>query len=167
MPLGFRQDCGVNAELRTAPTSPVLGAIVFSRGKLEADGWFACVFATEADGETWEIELGMIEPYRADMLGFFEDLDRATVSGWEGELYWESEFAEVRIEAKLAAGADVVFDVLMRWPPRYEEERRATMAFRPADLQRLAGRMHDFLRMERGSRFWSRPGTRGWSPRPT
>jgi hypothetical protein len=94
----------------------------------------------------WETKLGMIEPYRADMLGFFEDLGRVASRGWEGERFWESEYAEMRVAAKAAGDGRVVFDVLLRWPPTYEEEKRATLAFPAEAVERAAERMHDFLR---------------------
>src|SRR2546421_6863924 len=142
----MRQDSrmGAAVKLRTAASSPTVGDVAFRRGKLESDGWFSCVASVEANGEIWKIELGMIEPYRADMLGFFEDLGRAALQGWEGELLWESEYAEMRVAANAAGEGLVVFDVLLRWPPSYEEEKRTTLAFTAGAVERAAERMHDF-----------------------
>jgi hypothetical protein len=158
---------GAAVKLRSEASSPAVGEVAFSRGKLESDGWFSCVASVEANGEMWEIELGMIEPYRADMLGFFEDLGRAASRGWEGELLWESEYAEMRVEAKASGDGLVVLDMRLRWPPSYEEEKQATLSFSVEAVERAAERMHNFLRMERGSRFHAVRGSRQWSPRPT
>jgi hypothetical protein len=64
----------VDVILRSAPSSPTLGSIGF-RGTARAGGGdFKCLATVEANGETYEVELEMIDAYRREMLGFFEDI---------------------------------------------------------------------------------------------
>ena len=147
-----RQYPRVNAALRTAPTSPVVGEIVFSRGELHR-GYFSCTASVEANGEVWTVDLEMIEPYRADMLGFFEEIARSARRGWEGGTRWESEYSEFHLDAYAKGDGEVALDVYMRWPPTYDEERQTRMMFAVEAVERYGERMRGFLRMERGRRW--------------
>jgi hypothetical protein len=141
----------MNATLR-ASAPP--GRIEFANGKQHRDGYFTCVAVIEIDGEEWPaIELGMIDHYRADMLGFVEELAQGASTGWEGDNGWESEFSQLHLAATSNGDGEVNFRIYARWKPEFEEIRRGEMKV-PADAVRRFGvRMRDFLRLEQGSRF--------------
>src|SRR5690348_2569216 len=96
----------------------------------------------------------MIEPYRADMLGYFEEVADGANRGWEGDNKWESEFSQLHLAATSTGAGDVTLRIYARWKPDYEDDRRGELIV-PADaVARFAIRMRDFLRLESGSRFW-------------
>lgn len=74
-------------------SSDATARIEFENGKLHAGDYFTCTVRVVIAGEEWDpIELEMIEPYREDMLGFFEQIAQGAARGWDGENRWESEF---------------------------------------------------------------------------
>jgi hypothetical protein len=135
--------------LRSAPTSPRSGAIEFS-GAGRRDGGFICVAALMLDGEEWSVELDMISPYVAAMVGFFEEMADAA-DGWPDVKAWESEFDELTIWARNEGTGLVALDVRLR-SAGYEDDIRSTFEARAEELPRVAEEMRDFARMERGSR---------------
>lgn len=62
--------------LRTAPSSPTFGSIGFSGSPRAGGGDFKCLATVEADSQTYQVELEMLDAYRRGMLGFFEGLGR-------------------------------------------------------------------------------------------
>src|ERR671937_6592 len=95
--------------LYSAPSSPHVGRIEFARGRQDATrGSFQCTGTFAIDGEEWSVELEVIDPYRADMLGFFEELAAGT-AGWLGVKAWESEFAEMALAARNSGDGVAVF----------------------------------------------------------
>ena len=143
----------MDAILRTGPTSPTFGSLEFSGRAHAGGGDFKCLATIEANDQTYEVELEMIDPYRAAMRGFFEEIGRTARQGWPGEQRWESEFAELRICASSRGTGEVRFDVLMRWPPSYDDGWEGTMVFAAEAVERFAQRMKQLMRMELGSRF--------------
>jgi hypothetical protein len=128
--------------------------IEFENGTLHADDYFTCTVRMVIDGEEWEpINLEMIEPYRADMLGFFEEIARGAARGWNGENRWVSEFSQLHLTALSSGTETVTMRVYARWKPDYETERRGVMEVSPQAVERLGERMRHFLRMETGHRF--------------
>jgi hypothetical protein len=113
------------------------------------DYWFECEVTLSIGTQEWALHLEMIEPYRADMLGFFEQLAKS-----EGSLLrWESEYAELHFEASVEEGDSALFETRIWWPPDYE--RREEMQFR-VPTQRLpafAEQLRGFVRLERGRRL--------------
>src|SRR5262249_55057006 len=117
-----------SARLVSAPDAPDYGWIEFSeprygpapwrrrRGGGNPDRDFACGFTLSLNGEESGVELDQIDPYAADMLGFFEEMAR-DVAGWDKPKLWFSEFIEVQIIAT-HRGSEVDLRVLMRWEER-------------------------------------------------
>jgi hypothetical protein len=62
--------------------------------------WFECEVTLSIGTKEWTLHLEMIEPYRADMLGFFEQIAKAEGS----PLRWESEYAELRFVVSVEGG---------------------------------------------------------------
>lgn len=148
----------MDAVLRTAPTSPTFGSLRFAGSVHTGGGDFKCLATIEADDQTYEVALEMIDAYRKDMLGFFEDLGRMARRGWPDEERWESEFAELRICASSEETGEVRFHVVMRWPPEYDDGWEGTLHFTPEAVEQFAQRMRQFMRMEHGARFRSAGG---------
>ena len=130
--------------LRTAPSSPTFGSIGFGGSPRARGGDFKCLATVEANGQTYEVGLEMLDAYRRGMLGFFEDLGRMARQGWAGEKPWESEFAELRLGAT-SAGGDVNLDVEMRWPPNYDDGWDGTLVVAPEAVEAFAQMMREFL----------------------
>ena len=144
------------AALHSAPSSPHVGRIEFSCPRGAASrGYFACVETLELDGEERSVDVEMIGPYRADMLGFFEELAEQA-AGWSGEKPWESESAEMRVTARNSGDGVTILEVWIRQPPTYEEEHKGILHVRSGELPRFDDRIRAFLRMERGERFTRR-----------
>jgi len=109
------------------------------------------------DEEEWPVEFEILETtFLKDMLGFFEELSDEA-EGWTGMKEWESEFAEVRIVATNGGEGTASLVILMRRPPGYDEQRRATLEIRTDDLPKTAEHMRAFLRLPQGERFRSAP----------
>lgn len=140
-----------HAALFSSATSPHVGRIEFSESSgARSRSDFKCLATFAMDGEEWSVPLDMISVFRADMLGFFEELG-AEADGWDGVKEWRSEFHEMNIQATNPGQGDAVLDVHL-WPP--EEEHQGTIHVRADELAKFADRMRAFLRMpEGGSRF--------------
>jgi hypothetical protein len=134
------------AAIHSAPASPHVGRIEFSEPRLRRHD-FTCRATVVLDGEEWSVGLDMIEPYRAEMMGFFDELAREA-SGWAGEKAWSSEFAELELGATHDGADAVTFRFRIRWPPRYEEERDGSLVVRAQALDRLAAELRSFLCIE-------------------
>jgi hypothetical protein len=143
-----------NAAIFSSAASPHVGRIEFSEPSgARSRGYFKCLATLEIDGEEWSVPLEMISVFRADMLGFFEELG-AEAEGWDGVKEWRSEFDEMNIQATNSGEADAILDVHLQWPPEYEKEQTGTIHVRADELTKFAERMRAFLRMpEGGSRF--------------
>jgi hypothetical protein len=64
----------VQATLRSIPSSATFGYLRFSGAGHRGGDDSRCLATVEANSETYEVELEMIDAYRRDMLGFFEDM---------------------------------------------------------------------------------------------
>jgi hypothetical protein len=109
----------------------MFGCLRFTGAGHHGGGDFKCLATVEANSETYEVELEMINPYREDMLGFFEDMSSRHKRGWSGVMTWESEFAEMKLDVRNPDGGEVTVDVLMRWPPNYEDHWSARSWWTP------------------------------------
>ena len=107
------------------------------------------------DGDEWLVEMEMIEPYRSDMLGFFEEMASEAQTGWRGTRLWESEFSEMRVDATNDGGGLTTLGVLIHWmrPVGEEDERYGKLTIASAELTRVAHEMQRFLDLRSGSRF--------------
>jgi uncharacterized protein DUF6228 len=135
----------VDAILRTAPSSPTFGSLRFGRSAHAGGGDFKCRATVEANSQSYEVGLEMIDAYREKMLDFFEDLGRTAGPGWAGEKRWRSEFAELRISAA-SVGGDVNLDLEMRWPPNYDNGWDGTLRVEAQALEQFADSIREFLR---------------------
>ena len=124
------------------------GAVDHPRG---AD--FKCLATIEAGDEIHQVILEMIAVYQDDLLGFFEDIGETAARGWDGEQKWRSEFQELTVRATSAGDGTVTFDVLIEWPPSYDERWEGTLVFAADAVERFASRMREFMGLEHGSRF--------------
>jgi len=149
---------------RTAPSSSSFGFLRFSTKRVHhGAGDFKCLATVDVDGEEYAVDLDMIGPYRDDMLGFFEDMGRYW-RGWSGVMSWESEFAELSLDARNPSGGDVAVDVLMRWPPRYESDWSGSLVLRADELPSAAEAMRKLMGGESGGRFRGPGWPRTWEP---
>ena len=147
----------MDAILRTGPTSPTFGFLKFRGEPHRGGGEFNCLATVEANDQTYEIKLEMIDAYLAMMLEFFDDIGRMARRGWSGEKQWESEFAEMRIGASSRGTGEVRFDLMMRWPPNYADRWEGTLVFTADAVERFAQRMKQFMRAE-GRSWFGRSG---------
>jgi hypothetical protein len=103
----------VEVILRTAPSSPIFGLIGLNGRRHRGGGDFKCRARVEANSQTYEVELDMIDAYAQDMLGFFEDMGRYR-RGWSGVMSWQSEFAEMNLDVRNPGGGEATVEVSMR-----------------------------------------------------
>jgi hypothetical protein len=70
----------------------------------------------------------------------------------------------MRLDARNRGRGAVEIDVMMRWPPTYNEERHESLIVRDDSLRRAAGAMQKLLGLKEGHRFIQpgRPAT--WQP---
>jgi Family of unknown function (DUF6228) len=153
----------MQATLRSVPSSPTFGVLRFTGAAHRGGGDFKCLATIEANTDTYEVELDMIDPYRDDMLGFFEDMARHK-RGWSGVMSWESEFAEMKLDVRNPEGGDVTFDVSMRWPPNYEDDWSGSLVVNADQLPRFAEAMRKLMGADGGSRFVTPGRPRTWKP---
>lgn len=134
-------------------TSPHVGRIEFSEAMgARSRGDFKCIATFALDDQEWSAQLDMISAYRADMLGFFEEIG-AEAAGWDGVKEWRSEFDEMGVRATNPGEGVVILDVWID-PSGDDWERSGTIHVRAAELPRFAERIGSFLRMpEGGERF--------------
>jgi Family of unknown function (DUF6228) len=139
----------VDTVLATLSSEDGDSRIEFQDGQLAADGYFTCRAVVVADGAEWPpIELEMIEPYRRDTLGYFEELAAGATTGWEGENTWTSEHRQLSLAATHTGDGAISVRVLARWRPDYETERRGELTMSVEAVKLLAPRMSDFLRLK-------------------
>ena len=104
------------------------------------------------DGEENAVELErMIQPYREDMLGFFEEMAEEA-DGWEGSKRWRSEFAEMNIVAT-NEGSGIATLRIQIWPPNEEWSAEETLDVSTESLTQAAASMKVLLGLKHGRRF--------------
>ena len=109
----------------------------------------------EYDGESWGVELDMIDAYTNDMVAFFEEI---AASDWNGSAEWRSEFAEIRVVAVSAADGLTSLAFLLWWSTgdELDNTREGTLHVRTDELPRFAKRLRDLSEVE-GPVHRSRP----------
>ncbi len=127
------------AVLRSAPASPHVGQLELGATTRGRSGW-AGTATIECDGDIWAIDLDMIDVYLTDMVGFFEEIAEEE---WTGRSRWQSEFAELTIEAQSGPEDHVTLDIRGWWShgDELDNERTCQLIVRsdvlPAFGQRL------------------------------
>jgi hypothetical protein len=124
------------AVLRSAPSSPRVGQLEFGATRRAQQGW-AGTATVEYDGDTWAIDLDMIDVYRSEIVEFFDEI---AVPGWTGTSRWQSEFAELTIEAQSGQDALVALDVRLWWSrgDELDNEREGQLIVRRDALPQFA-----------------------------
>jgi hypothetical protein len=131
---------------------PGYQALEFHTPVFTSHGFFSCVATLTEDGDQWSVDVEMIEPYRSDMLGFFEEM-AVESSGWPGTKEWRSEFATLRVTAVTGGDGNVSLAVTAWWPPDYEETRQLGLSLPAGELKELATKVRVFLDLPHGERF--------------
>ena len=121
-----------------------------SLGRYRRDYWFECDVTLAVAGEERVVHLEMIEPYREDMLGFFEQLAEAKAPSRHR---WESEYAELHLDVVIADDGPATFDAEIWWPPDYERRERAQFQVATDQLPGFAERLREFVRLDQGERL--------------
>jgi len=131
---------------------PGYSALEFHTPVFSTDGYFSCVATLIEDSEESSTDVEMIEPYRYDMLGFFEEM-AAEAAGWVGTKKWQSELATLSVAAVNADGHTVSFEVGARRPPDLEESLGLVLNLPTVELEELARKLRAFLDLPHGERF--------------
>jgi hypothetical protein len=153
-PRGQNLHMARRAAIYSAPEASVYGWIEFAEPRFDIPGGdFGCRFTLAIGGDEWSLDLVMIEPYTADMLGFFEEIAQPAAE-WLEPKRWESEDGEVAITATHADTSAVQFRVRMRWPPEYEAEVVESLVVRRSELEDMARQMRSLVELPHGQRFW-------------
>ena len=135
------------AALRSAPSSPHVGQIEFGATRRARRGW-AGTATVEYDGETWAIDLDMIDVYLSEMLGFFDEI---AAPDWTGPSQWQSEFAELTIDAQDGQDALVALDVRLWWSrgDELDNERYGQLIVRRDVLPQFAHELRELTGRKR------------------
>jgi hypothetical protein len=101
----------------------------------------------EYDGESWVVELDMIDAYTSDMVAFFEEI---AASDWNGSAEWQSEFAEISVVAARAADGLTSFAFSLWWSEGdgLDNTREGTLHVHAEDLPDFAKRLRDLTEVE-------------------
>jgi Family of unknown function (DUF6228) len=154
----------MRAILWSAPSAAHTGRIEFANAR-HRRGYTVVTGIVEMDGDEYAVEIESIDPYLRDMLGFVTDM-AANAHGWVGLMSWEAEDAVMRLDARNRGTGEVDVDILIRWPPKLEEEWTGTLQIRADSLPNAATAMRTMSGLERGQRF-SFPGhPPTWQPLP-
>ena len=148
----------------TARSSPHVGRIEFD-GPRRQDGGIFITATVELDGVEQSVDVEMIEPYRGDMAGFFADM-ATHAGGWSGVMSWEAEFSVMRLDARNAGAGQVALEMMMRWPPTYDDEWYGSLEVETSSLPRVAAAMKRLLGVEDVSRFMTPNAPPAWQPLP-
>ncbi len=129
------------AVLRSAPSSPHVGQIEFGATRRARQGW-AGTATVEYDGDIWAIDLDMIDVYLSEMVGFFDEI---ASPDWTGPSQWQSEFAELTIEAQDGQDALVALDVRLWWSrgDELDNEREGQLIVRRNALPQFARQLRE------------------------
>lgn len=136
------------AVLHAAPSSPHVGRIEFGHTRRSQRGW-AGTATIDYDGDTWAIELEMIEPFLADMIGFFDEIARPD---WSGPTRWESEFQEVALSATGADGlAKLAFRIWWSRADELDNEREGELLVSREELPVFAEQLRELTQLKRAA----------------
>jgi hypothetical protein len=130
-----------SAVLRSAPSSPHVGQIEFGATRRARQGW-AGTATVEYDGDIWAIDLDMIDVFVSDTVGFFDEI---AASDWTGQSRWQSEFAELTIEARDVQDDLVALDIRFWWSrgDELDNEREGQLIVRRDALPDFAHRLRE------------------------
>jgi hypothetical protein len=148
----------------TGKSSPHVGRIEFDDPRRQDHG-FVVTATVELDGIEQSVDVEMIEPYRGDMAGFFADM-AANANGWSGVMTWESEYSVMRLDARNPGTGQVALDVMMRWPPTYDDEWYGSLEVEASSLPGVAAAMKRLLGVDNVSRFRTPNAPPSWQPLP-
>ena len=134
----------------------VLGGLSFSGALFEAEPdtpgadtyWMDCVARLALEDVTAEVSVWMIEPYRQDMLGFFQEL-ASVPERWLGRAEWESENGKVFLDVGGYGSEPIVIRAELAWSTSswLQETRHGTFGVTPSDLKAFAASLPPFLRL--------------------
>jgi hypothetical protein len=133
------------ATLRTAPSAPSFGLLSFAGTPHRGGGDLRCRATLEEGGETYEVDLEMIDAYRRIMLRFFE-IAADPEEAWSEQRGWSSEHSELSISIGPTNQDDLRLVVLMRWPPEYEASQDAILVVTRPALQNFGETVCELLR---------------------
>ena len=108
--------------------------------------WMECQAKLDADGESTEVALSMIQPYREDTLAFFEKLS-SMPNGWPANAEWSSEHGEIRIEVQGRGSGLVALQVELRRLAHLEAAAAAQLLVGYDDLRHFMWSLGNFLRV--------------------
>jgi hypothetical protein len=119
-------------------------------GRQALDYWFECDVTLSTGTQEWTLHLKMIEPYRADMLCFFEQLAEAKD---RCRLRWQSEYAELHFDVSTEEHGWASFAAEIWWPPDYEQREQMQFRVPTERLPSFTEQMRHFVRLDRGERL--------------
>ena len=153
----------MKATLWTTRTSPHTGRIEFANPRRQ-DYVFVITATVEADGVEHAVDVETaIEPYRQDMLGFFEDM-ATHADGWSGVMSWRSEFSAIAIDARNPGNGHVEADVTINPLGDHDEGWHGSLHLNTASLSDAAAAMKQLLGIEHGHRLGAPGAPPPWRP---
>ncbi len=128
-----------------------MGQIELGATSRARQGW-AGTATVEYDGDIWAIDLDMIDVYLSDMVGFFDEI---AAPDWTGPSRWQSEFAELTIEARGERDDVLALDIRLWWSrgDELDNEREGQLIVRRDALPQFAHRLRELTGAKRNSRL--------------
>jgi hypothetical protein len=101
----------------------------------------------ECDGESWGVELDMIDAYTNDMVAFFEEI---SAPAWNGSAEWTSEFAEISVTAQRTPDGltSLAFSLWWNKGDELDNTRDGTLHVRTEELPEFAKRLRDLTEVK-------------------
>lgn len=138
-------------------------SLAFSDAHFEAERfagsdayWMQCQVSLRVDGDSTDVGLSMIQPYREDTLDFFEELS-SRPDGWVGGANWYSEANEIRVDALGRGSGLVALRVELRRFAHSDAAGVGEFVVSYDDLRQFTWSLASFLRVSNRLAGSSRP----------
>lgn len=115
-----------------------------------------CRVKLDAGGESTDVALSMIQPYREDTVIFFEKL-ASVPDGWLGSATWYSEHHEVSIDVEGKPNGLMKFRVELRRMAHLDADAAGEFLVGIDDLRHFASSLGTFLRVPDAPAGWKNP----------
>jgi Family of unknown function (DUF6228) len=120
--------------------------------------WMECQARLDADGQTTEVAVSMIQPYREDALTFFEKLC-SLPDEWLGTANWYSESGEITIDVEGQGNGLVALQVELRRMAHLEPAAAGQLMVAYDALRRFTGSLPTFFSLPSPPPDWTSPAT--------
>jgi hypothetical protein len=108
--------------------------------------WMECRVSLDAGGQSTEVALNMIQPYREDTVDFFEKL-ASMPDDWVGGARWYSERGELNVDVEKEPSGLMAFRVELRRMAHLDPAAVGEFLVSPDEVHRFASSLRTFMRV--------------------